>query len=68
MVSTESWDELHKFAQEMGLKREWFQEKGELSHYDLTSDRAKIRALKLGAELVHPREIIQALNELKPPA
>jgi len=41
MVATESEEELHEFAQKIGLKREWFQQpKKPLmrhAHYDLTT-------------------------------
>lgn len=40
-------DELHTFAQRLGLKREWFQ-RGSAPHYDLTASRHKL-ALELGA-------------------
>jgi len=68
MISDESWEELHQFAHKIGLKREWFQEKEDLSHYDLTTQRMKVRAVHFGARLVTPREIVKALNKLKTPA
>ena len=41
-------DELHVFAAKLGLRREWFQDKASMPHYDLT--RAKRRqAIRLGA-------------------
>jgi len=49
-------DELHRFAERLGLKRAWFQDRGRLPHYDLTTDRAKRRALGVGAELVTDRK------------
>lgn len=40
---------LHAFAQDVGLRREWFQHKpGKLPHYDLTKRRRGI-ALAIGA-------------------
>ena len=45
-------EELHKFAKELGLKRSWFQEKGSLSHYDLTTQRKRNQAQEMGAELI----------------
>lgn len=42
-------DELHDFAQRIGLKRAWFQTgKSGLPHYDLTAGRRK-QAVALGA-------------------
>lgn len=42
--------ELHQFARELGLKRQWFQEppKASWRHYDITEPKRKL-ALKLGA-------------------
>lgn len=40
-------EELHDFAQQLGLRRAWFQNKI-LPHYDLTGNKRK-QALKLGA-------------------
>jgi len=52
--------ELHRFAEKLGLKKEWFQEKPS-PHYDLTrSKRAK--AVELGAievNIIELAEIIQ---------
>lgn len=44
MVSTENAEELHAFAEKIGLKREWYQTPGfgeNHSHYDLTTSRMK---------------------------
>jgi hypothetical protein len=35
LVSDTSLEELHRFAESLGLRREWFQEKS-IPHYDLT--------------------------------
>ena len=43
----DSVDELHGFAEKMGLKRGWFQDK-RVPHYDLTESKRSI-ALKQGA-------------------
>lgn len=59
MVSTASEDELHAFAQEVGLKREWFQNKNKNPHYDLTTLRAKRRALRAGAKYVDSISLIK---------
>ena len=40
--------ELHDFAARLGMRRSWFQDKGRLSHYDLTARRRE-RAVSLGA-------------------
>lgn len=41
-------DELHEFASQLGLKKEWFQRKTLYPHYDVTVS-IRERALKLGA-------------------
>ena len=57
--------ELHAFAQGIGLKREWFQERARHPHYDLTSKRMTKRALSHGAELVSTRQLILKLRCIK---
>lgn len=44
----ESLDELHRFADELGLRRSWFQGKASYPHYDVTTT-VRERALRLGA-------------------
>lgn len=41
-------EELHSLAHRVGLKREWFQARASLPHYDLTPSRRRL-ALALGA-------------------
>ena len=57
LVSTVNEEELHKFAQKMGLKRDWYQchsqnPKRKRPHYDLTTKKALNRAINAGAQLV----------------
>ncbi len=40
-------EELHRAAGQLGLRREWAQEKGRTLHYDLP-DEARERAIELG--------------------
>jgi hypothetical protein len=40
-------DELHRAAAELGLRREWAQDKGRTLHYDLP-DELRERAIELG--------------------
>jgi Protein of unknown function (DUF4031) len=56
LVSDRSLEELHEFARELGLRREWFQMKS-IPHYDLTGEIYDL-ALKRGAILVSSREIV----------
>lgn len=41
-------EELHRFAEGIGLKRAWFQDKPALAHYDVTPEKHKL-AIKNGA-------------------
>jgi len=41
-------EELHSFAQRLGLRRSWFQEESRYPHYDLTLSM-RVKALGLGA-------------------
>ena len=46
-------DELHEFAQKIGLKREWFQISASgIPHYDISSSRIRALAISLGAKQV----------------
>ena len=51
LVSDTSLEELHRFAQGIGLKREWFQG----DHYDLTGYIMHSKALRAGAKAVSTR-------------
>ena len=68
MVSDKSKKELDEFAEELGMKRSWYQtpSKGAditkrhpcyAEHYDLTTSRMIDKALRLGAEQVSPGEL-----------
>jgi tRNA G46 methylase TrmB len=58
LVSTESEEELHRFALGMGLKREWYQNHARHPHYDLTTDKAALRAYRKGAKKVSPLTVL----------
>lgn len=50
-------DELHAFAAQLGLRRAWFQDKGDHRwHYDVT-DAKRAEAIRLGARPVTLREM-----------
>ena len=57
LVSDTSYDELHAFADRLGLRREWFQG----DHYDVPA-HVRERALALGAEPVDARELVRRLR------
>ncbi len=48
MTSDVSLEELHAFAAQLGMKREWFQDHPKMPHYDITAEQRLI-ALKMGA-------------------
>jgi hypothetical protein len=52
-------DELHEFAEKIGLKRNWFQDKKRFPHYDLRESKRKI-ALKNGAIQTRLRNYLQS--------
>jgi len=61
-------DELHEFAESMGMRREWFQdhERRERRHYDLPEYRREV-ALELGASEIRARDWLrQARQTLRP--
>lgn len=51
LVSDTSEEELHAFAQHIGLKRKWYQK----GHYDMTAPWRVHRAVAAGAKLTGPR-------------
>ncbi|MDR2933052.1 MAG: DUF4031 domain-containing protein [Oscillospiraceae bacterium] len=54
-----SFDELHRFAQAIGLRREWFQADKRVPHYDLIGDTLYHKAIKTGAIPCGRKYIIQ---------
>lgn len=60
----DSINELHTFAEQLGLKREWFQHRTMYPHYDVTV-KVKERALALGAYAGDKRTIISCAKRLK---
>ena len=60
----ESLDELHEFADRLGLRRSWFQSNSVYPHYDVTMS-VRERALALGATMGDRRTIIVCAKQLK---
>lgn len=58
-LTADTVDELHRFARHLGLKREWFQGRSIVAHYDLTPSKRE-RAIELGAEFVPAKEQARA--------
>jgi menaquinone-dependent protoporphyrinogen IX oxidase len=57
LVSDTSIEELHTFAENLGMRREWFQCRS-IPHYDLTGERYDL-ALAMGAEPVSSRDLVR---------
>ncbi|MEI9478586.1 MAG: DUF4031 domain-containing protein [Deltaproteobacteria bacterium] len=57
LVSDSSIEELHAFAERLGLRREWLQRRS-IPHYDLTGERYEL-ARAMGAELISSRELVR---------
>lgn len=57
-------DELHTFAQRIGMRRSWFQNDSRLPHYDLTENRRRM-ALKQGAIELDRRGFVSKMRELQ---
>lgn len=51
-------EELHQFADKIGLKRSWFQDKSGHPHYDLAPSK-RATAIDYGAKSVTSREMIK---------
>lgn len=51
-------EELHRFADKIGLRRSWFQNKPGIPHYDLSPRKRKIAVAK-GAVEVTGREMVE---------
>ncbi len=59
-----SIDELHDFAQKIGLKKEWFQNHPKHPHYDLFGIKINL-AIQKGAILLTSKEMIEKQKENK---
>ena len=61
----DSLEELHKFSQGMGLRREWFQNHPRHPHYDLTTLRMVRKVIKAGVRLVSPKNLMKVSREVR---
>lgn len=57
MTDSDDLEELHGFAQRIGLKREWFQDHSRHPHYDLAPSKRAL-AVKRGAVEVTATEML----------
>jgi hypothetical protein len=62
-LTADSLDELHAFALQIGMKREWFQ-LGSLPHYDLTPQRRKA-AVDFGAVELTKQNLREVYKRLR---
>lgn len=60
----DSLNELHDFAQQLGLRRSWFQERSIYPHYDVTVS-VREKALTLGALMGDRGTIVTCAKQLK---
>jgi predicted transglutaminase-like protease len=63
MVS-DSLEELHAMAEKIGMKREWFQDKGSMPHYDVSRSR-KALAIKYGAIEIDREKLVEVMNQYR---
>lgn len=56
-----SIDALHRFARRLGLRRQWFQDSGDLPHYDLNRPM-RARAVAAGAVEVDLRAAVETMR------
>lgn len=55
-------DELHAMADQIGMRRDWFQDRPVKYHYDVMSLAKRAHALRLGAIRCTPRELVRAIR------
>lgn len=55
-------DALHALAQRAGLRREWFQDRPRLYHYDAMTATKRAACLRAGAVSVTPRRLIALIQ------
>lgn len=61
-LTADSLDELHAFAEGIGLKRRWFQDRKDFPHYDVAA-RLRGVAVKNGAIEVSARTRIRQMRK-----
>ena len=59
-------EELHIFAQKIGLKRSWFQGKGSRPHYDLVASKRADAVLKGAVELNNHTSLKEFFRRTRP--
>jgi len=56
--------ELHAFAEQLGLKRKWFQAHKTHPHYDITKSKFRL-AKSLGAKVVTTQVLLKISHKMK---
>ncbi len=54
--------ELHAFAERLGLKRSWFQNRQDAPHYDVSENKRE-QAIRLGAKSVDALETVRIMRQ-----
>lgn len=68
LITDADLEELHSFAKDIGMRREWFQNKASKHphpHYDVFSPRLRAAAIKAGAIEITSRETVAILRLLE---
>lgn len=60
----DSVEELHAFAERLGLRRSWFQSKSDLPHYDLTTGM-RFKAIRLGAIEIDRNKLVEIMRKYR---
>ncbi|WP_198850843.1 DUF4031 domain-containing protein [Alicyclobacillus sp. SO9] len=64
LISDTSVDELTRFGEELGLKREWIHWTPGRPHFDLINEEIRSKAIRAGAKRTHRREFVAALRRM----
>lgn len=56
--------ELHSFAEEIGMKRSWYQRHPLHPHYDIKGNRMRNKAIKHGAVVLSNPDFIKKVKEI----
>jgi hypothetical protein len=64
MTTDGDMEELHRFAEQIGMRRSWFQDHPILPHYDLTPSR-RAAAVRAGAVEMRGTDMLRAYKAAK---
>lgn len=64
LISDVSLEELHQFAQSIGIKRHWYHSSSRWKHYDIPKRMRDGFAEKYNVKLVTDREIVEILRSI----